>query len=627
MWSNKIYNLKDISIFLTNKDVIKKHINTFFDDIVKNIDDNQHILLLFRVQLTDKQKITIGNLQKINNLTKGEDLLSFLLDRIGLLEDAYKNIPINSIIFSYGIRVGKVNSTIEGELGKTKNIKFQTFYRNKLPLVTKPEDYGKVHYRIGNTYTIGVDKNTVIILEQKDNTNIVKYIKNNTLLFEWKDTIDSPNKFVREIGKSIYHFEDGNIKLYKLQKKTTGMTNKVLPKNNKPNNKFITMDIETILVNNIHIPYLLCWYDGIKTHSYFNTRLKTKSKDMENSILDMVNRAMTDISRKKYKDYRIYLHNFSKFDGYFLLKYLSQLGDCEPVIHKGKIISNKFRFYNSKYSVTFMDSYLTLPASLKKLCKSFASNINKSFFPFYLKDINYKGKVPDFKYFSNINLDEYNQYKYQFIGIPWNFKDEAIKYCNIDCISLYQILTKFNELIFNHFDVNITKYPTLPSLAFGIFRTHYLVSKEEIPKDALDDKSNIIRPIHSKIHMLSGIIANNIRKGYTGGSVDMYIPKKGKKIYAYDVNSLYPYVMKSFKYPIGSPTYFEGDILKIDPKAFGFFYCKITAPSSLKHPILQTHVKTKDGTRTIAPLGTWEGMYFSEELYNAIKYGYKFEIL
>lgn len=101
-------------------------------------------------------------------------------------------------------------------------------------------------------------------------------------------------------------------------------------------------------------------------------------------------------------------------------------------------------------------------------------------------------------------------------------------------------MDKFNKLIFDKFKLNITKYPTLPSLAFGLFRAHYLVKREDIPKDTFDEKGNIVKPILSKIHMLSGDIANNIRKGYTGGAVDMYIPynKKGTKIHAYDVNSL-----------------------------------------------------------------------------------------
>jgi len=85
----------------------------------------------------------------------------------------------------------------------------------------------------------------------------------------------------------------------------------------------------------------------------------------------------------------------------------------------------------------------------------------------------------------------------------------------------------------------------------------------------------------------------------------MYIPfnNEGTNLFAYDVNSLYPYVMKEFDMPIGNPTLFEGNIRLIDIHAFGFFYCNIIAPEGLNEPIIQTHVKTLDGVRTIAPLG------------------------
>ena len=41
----------------------------------------------------------------------------------------------------------------------------------------------------------------------------------------------------------------------------------------------------------------------------------------------------------------------------------------------------------------------------------------------------------------------------------------------------------------------------------------------------------------------------------------MYIPrnKSGELIYHYDVNSLYPYSMKSYKYPISYFGYFKGE--------------------------------------------------------------------
>jgi hypothetical protein len=107
----------------------------------------------------------------------------------------------------------------------------------------------------------------------------------------------------------------------------------------------------------------------------------------------------------------------------------------------------------------------------------------------------------------------------------------------------------------------------------------------------------------NNIAQLSGKIEKDIRKGYTGGSVDVFIPQ-GKNIKCYDVNSLYPFVMYSCEMPIGKPTYFEGDITKINSNAFGFFYCKITAPKNILHPIIQTHVKTPNGTRTLSPIGT-----------------------
>jgi len=97
---------------------------------------------------------------------------------------------------------------------------------------------------------------------------------------------------------------------------------------------------------------------------------------------------------------------------------------------------------------------------------------------------------------------------------------------------------------------------------------------------------------------------------------------------------IYPYAIKNFPMPVGNPIYFEGDILKTyeinsssqGDKPYGIFEVDITAPLDLNIPLLQTRVKTKNGFRTIAPIGTWTGHYFSDELYNASKFGYKFKV-
>lgn len=84
--------------------------------------------------------------------------------------------------------------------------------------------------------------------------------------------------------------------------------------------------------------------------------------------------------------------------------------------------------------------------------------------------------------------------------------------------------------------------------------------------------------------------------------------------------------MALFLMPVGEIKYFHGDITKVDPDAYGFFYCKVTSPEYLHKPILQTRAETPHGARTVAGLGTWEDMLFSEEVYNAQKFGYKIEV-
>ena len=260
---------------------------------------------------------------------------------------------------------------------------------------------------------------------------------------------------------------------------------------------------------------------------------------------------------------------------------------------------------------------LLLPHGLRELSNTFKIENPKSYFPFLLNDINYIGEFPSFKYFKNVAFKEYLLLKQNYKNKLWNFKNESIKYCKLDCVALHQVLIKFNELIFNEFNVNPHNSLTLPSLAMRIYKTHFM-------------------PVNT-IYQLHGLIERNIRQSYTGGAVDLYIPhnkigsfiesNEYEKIYQYDANSLYPSIMATKPMPIGQPIAFIGNIRKVDPNAFGFFYCKITSKEFMQHPILQRRIKTNNGLRTIAGLGNWEAWICSSEMDNAVKYGYTFEIL
>lgn len=187
-------------------------------------------------------------------------------------------------------------------------------------------------------------------------------------------------------------------------------------------------------------------------------------------------------------------------------------------------------------------------------------------------------------------------------------KSESIKYCEIDCIALYEVIEKFYQLIFDKFKVNVSSISTLPSLAFKIFRTRYLSKYDQIP-------------------VLVGSVYNNISNAYYGGRVDMYVPSnpKGREardlVYHYDVNALYPYVMKNFKYPTELRGHFVGDIsqmteyFKLYNSSIAHLLVKVTSPEGIVHPILPL----KQNGITIYPEGTWTAWYSKDELDNAKK--------
>jgi hypothetical protein len=264
-------------------------------------------------------------------------------------------------------------------------------------------------------------------------------------------------------------------------------------------NNFITIDIETYIKDGLLTPYLI-FYDGKNFYSFYLSNY--------NSVEEMMLDCLKSILVRKYNYYKVYAHNMAKFDLIFLLKYLVKLGNIKPIIHNGKFISVTIAYGDdNQYQIKFKDSLLLLLNSLNKLSKSFKVDDGKTVFPILFvneNNLNYIGEVPDFKYFKNINFVEYENYKAKFNN-NWNLRNEAIKYCNLDCISLHQVLTNFTEMIFDLFKRNVHHYPTLPSLAFGIFRSKFMV-EENIPQ--LKDK-----------------IAADIRKGYTGGSCDVFIPQ------------------------------------------------------------------------------------------------------
>ncbi len=455
-----------------------------------------------------------------------------------------------------------------------------------------------------------------------ENHYVVTVSNRGKLLFnftdKWMDRYDLTifkRTIVENNKNTIYFYNSGKLLLY-IEDKNTQFIEKIHKNSYISLYSIMTLDLETRNINGKLVPICMSIYDGKKTMSFLFKDSNNWQSDME--------KALKNIMKRSYNYKKIYVHNFSYFDAIFMIDVLSKLGVIKPIMRDNKIIQLKFSFFttnpkNSKKSskpstLIFYDSLLLLNASLNNLSKSFNIKNKKSVFPFDFvnsKDFSfsYNGAIPDYKYFpkaftSEFTLDDYNDYCKTHKD-KWEIEKELTKYCENDTIALHQIITKFAIEIFGLYKIDITKYPTLPSVAFAIYRSNFM-------------PENTIPKILSKLHY-------TLKQSYYGGITDIYRPY-GVNVNSYDVNSLYPSSMKNYPMPVGKPRLFSGNPYLLDKNPFGFFKVIVSAPNK-KIPFLPTKIQSKNGQRMICPVGSWSGWYFSEEIKNAEKYGYKFKIL
>jgi len=339
--------------------------------------------------------------------------------------------------------------------------------------------------------------------------------------------------------------------------------------------------------------------DSNKTNKYYYI-----NKDINS--LDLVKNIITDLSNNKdINGYTFYAHNLGRFDSVFLIKACMLLEDIEinPKWKDNKILSITITNKKTKCKFKLLDSIQMINGSLDSIFKSFEINYKKGIFPhnFVNKDrLFYIGETPDLKYFKNMPLKIYNQIK----SNNWNLKEESLKYLEKDVMGLLEVMIKFNDKIFNLHSLNITNYVTAPKLAVGIYTSKYYTNSDDL-----------------KIKMIRGNVEKEIRTAYYGGNVNVLINKMNHGYY-YDMNSQYPYAMLN-DMPIGNPTLSTDKDLN---NYFGFVYGEITAPdyNRLRVPYIQLRDSKTDNVE--CPRGTFSRMIFSEEIKEALKDGYTFNL-
>jgi len=117
-----------------------------------------------------------------------------------------------------------------------------------------------------------------------------------------------------------------------------------------------------------------------------------------------------------------------------------------------------------------------IPGSLNNILKSFNCNTQKGKFPYKAvnkKSLFYIGNKPSKNLYDNISDKEY-------LAIPeknWDLKKETLSYLKSDVEGLLEVVTKFNNKIYNKYQLNIyykTFFKTLPGLVLAAYCSSYI---------------------------------------------------------------------------------------------------------------------------------------------------------
>ncbi len=318
-------------------------------------------------------------------------------------------------------------------------------------------------------------------------------------------------------------------------------------------NKFAVVDLESkdgeTQKAGFTRPFMVGYYDG-------EQYLQTKGP---NCIEEMV----LVLLREETRGMVFYAHYGGSFDYFHFLPVIIRMGYCVQLITVGSTIMmlevKKYRGEKKK-SWRFLDSFKLIPTSLKNAAKSFHTEVQKE----------------------EMDLNAHE------LDLRWPV------YLKADCISNYQVVEKFHDLVEGVLggEVGITAAST----SMKTFRRSY-------------QKAPIER--HQKHHEL-------FREAYYGGRVEIH-RRSGTGIHYYDINSCYPYVMTRPQ-PVGKAYDWEGPPPKtLREGKVGFARAMVDYPKHVNIPVLPW--RDPQNKKLIFPVGRFEGTWDSEELFAAEKQG------
>lgn len=220
---------------------------------------------------------------------------------------------------------------------------------------------------------------------------------------------------------------------------------------------------------------------------------------------------------------------------------------------------------DGRRDIQFRDSSALLPFSLENITKTFKVKHTKSHFDF-TKIAGYTRKT-----------------------IPADILRELLTYLEIDCVGLYEVLKAYED---NPLVSQVGLKITRSAQALQVFRTYL---KKPLP--ALSQSQDEF-----------------VRRAYAGGRTEIFRPfyrSNTVPLNVYDVNSLYPSVLRDFDMPTG----FKKVSRQVDLEQIGFGEFTVEVPEDNYLPVLWT----RETGKFIFPVGTFSGVWPLCEVKKAIE--------
>lgn len=307
----------------------------------------------------------------------------------------------------------------------------------------------------------------------------------------------------------------------------------------------------------------------------------------------------------------VYVHNLD-FD---LAKIAKDFITNEMVLDlkKAVAINNQFIVLPSEHMILH-DSLRILPMSLERITKSFGLDkegkidlsdyLKTTPYAVYKEDGTFDKRKSQGKYFENVDPDE----------------PMLNEYLEMDCRALHTVLTMVMEMA-NISLEDFIRCPTAASLSMTMYKSQYPDEYE------LATSSNYYGATGEMMEEF-------VRRAYYGGRTEVFTPRIVNG-YHYDVNSEYPFVMKTTEFPVG---YYEHIY---DPekartnyrfwlkyrKGAGIAEANVTVPD-MHIPPLPTRVEHgKLENKLLFPVGSFSGVWTYEEIEYAESLGCTFEII